>query len=244
VQTGPGVRIPPAPLSQDPPGRRKAARGFESHPAARFPLPSRMRMADDGDRTLSREIRTALVEHVAKADAVVEPAEAIERVSESMTFRRLTTTGLIRGGGTAGIRSAESASTTASEVPELRNNDIEDGDRHWPLCPPGHPPRSLRDLQNRWRRSRGFLFARPVRSWEASKVEILHATPTGNAQRSWAVSSSTPTNGSRLNGGSGGPVDDQVDIALSNAMGLGGHNAFVLPGRKSSLCDDILDKLL
>jgi hypothetical protein len=144
-----------------------------------------MRMADDGDRTLSREIRTALVEHVAKADAVVEPAEAIERVSESMTFRRLTTTGLIRGGGTAGIRSAESASTTASEVPELRNNDIEDGDRHWPLCPPGHPPRSLRDLQNRWRRSRGFLFARPVRSWEASKVEILHATPTGNAQRSW-----------------------------------------------------------
>jgi hypothetical protein len=39
-------------------------------------------------------------------------------------------------------------------------------------------------------------------------------------------------------------VDDQVDIALSNAMGLGGHNAFVLPGRKSSLCDDILDKLL
>jgi hypothetical protein len=244
VQTGPGVRIPPAPLSQDPPGRRKAARGFESHPAARFPLPSRMRMADDGDRTLSREIRTALVEHVAKADAVVEPAEAIERVSESMTFRRLTTTGLIRGGGTAGIRSAESASTTASEVPELRTTTSKteivigrfarrdilrdlfvasriDGDEAEASCS------QSRCAPGKRRRSRSFTQRRRETRSAAG-----------------AVSSSTPTNGSRLNGGSGGPVDDQVDIALSNAMGLGGHNAFVLPGRKSSLCDDILDKLL
>jgi hypothetical protein len=104
-----------------------------------------------------------------------------------MSFRRQTTS-LIRnaGGGSVALtdRSAAVESTwSQAEIPELRRGTSETE------IVLGRYARSviLGDLfvtsRSDGLEAGGFLFAKPVRSWDTSSVEIVDATPTGNALR-------------------------------------------------------------
>jgi hypothetical protein len=97
--------------------------------------------------------------------------------------------GLIRGGGSAGLAKAgRSSAAPVGEIPELRENEPSTVE-----VVLGRLAREtmLNDLfwltRSDSKEAGGFVFARPLRSWDKpQRVEIIHATPTGNAERSSA----------------------------------------------------------